>query len=317
MAAANKEMKLVYLVSVLNATIIGFSFLFTKVALDYAHPIDTLAYRFLVAFVVLSVPVALRLIKLDFGGKSVWKPLMLAIFYPIGFFAFQSYGLQYATSAEAGMLFAFVPVLTTLLASVFLKETTTLAQKLSIVLSVSGVVFIVLAQGNAVDLSNVAGIVLLMLSCLATSAYAVMVRWMLRDYGSREVTFLLMGIGCVAFAAISVIGHVLDGTVHELVAPLRSGPFIWSILYLGVLSSTVASLTFTYMLARLEASRTSIFSNLATVVSMVAGAIFLGEKIAAYHLIGSALIIVGVMGTAGLGRKQPPAGRSSSLPSRL
>lgn len=305
MATANKPSNLVYLVSVFNATIIGFSFLFTKVALDYARPFDTLAYRFLVAFVAMLVPVAFGWMKLNFGGKSVWKPLMLAVFYPFGFFAFQSFGLQYATSAEAGMLFAFVPVLTTLLASIFLKETTTILQKLSIVLSVSGVVFIFLAQGTDVDLSNVTGMVLLTLSCLSTSAYSVMVRWMLRDYGTREVTFLMMGIGCVAFGAVSVTGHALGGTLAELIAPLRSGPFIWSILYLGVLSSLVASLTFTYMLSRLEASRTSVFSNVSTIVSMVAGALFLGEKIAVYHVIGSAMIIIGVMGTAGLGRKQP------------
>lgn len=305
MAATKNRTSLVYLVAVLNATIIGFSFLFTKVALDYARPFDTLAYRFIAAFIAMLFPIAFGWMRLDFAGKSVWKPLMLGIFYPFGFFAFQSFGLQYATSAEAGMLFAFVPVLTTLLASIFLKETTTVLQKLSIALSVSGVIFIFLAQGNAIDTSNLTGMVLLILSCLATSAYSVSVRWIMRDYGSREVTFLLMGVGCLAFGGVAVVGHALDGTLSELIAPLRSSTFVWSILYLGVLSSTVASLTFTYMLTWLEASRTSVFSNLSTIVAMVSGALFLGERIAVYHLIGSAMIIVGVMGTAGLGRRQP------------
>ncbi|WP_333639900.1 hypothetical protein [Laceyella tengchongensis] len=34
-------LKLAYLCAVLNAVIIGFSFLFTKVALEHANPVDT------------------------------------------------------------------------------------------------------------------------------------------------------------------------------------------------------------------------------------------------------------------------------------
>lgn len=53
-----KELRLAYLFAVLNAVIIGFSFLFTKIAIEYAHPLDTLTYRFAASFIVMSIPVA-------------------------------------------------------------------------------------------------------------------------------------------------------------------------------------------------------------------------------------------------------------------
>ncbi|MNC80190.1 EamA-like transporter family protein [compost metagenome] len=59
----------------------------------------------------------------------------------------------------------------------------------------------------------------------------------------------------------------------------------------------------------------SVFTNLSTIVSIAAGAFFLGEEITVYHWIGSLLIIAGVIGTNRLGRKQPDvqaAGRSES-----
>lgn len=49
----------------------------------------------------------------------------------------------------------------------------------------------------------------------------------------------------------------------------------------------------------------SVFTNLSTIVSIAAGAVFLGEQITVYHWIGSFLIIAGVIGTNLLGRKRP------------
>lgn len=40
-----------------------------------------------------------------------------------------------------------------------------------------------------------------------------------------------------------------------------------------------------------------VFSNLGTVISIVAGIIFLKEKIYYYHIIGSVMIVGGVLGT--------------------
>nr|WP_312876172.1 EamA family transporter [Paenibacillus frigoriresistens] len=87
-----KGIKLAYIFAVLNAVIIGFSFLFAKIALDFAHPLDTLTYRFAVSFAVLSIPVALGFVKLNYRGKPLAKALLLATTYPLGFFTLQAYG---------------------------------------------------------------------------------------------------------------------------------------------------------------------------------------------------------------------------------
>jgi drug/metabolite transporter (DMT)-like permease len=46
-----------YLYALLNAVIIGMSFFVVKTSLDYAHPLDSLTYRFSVAFLLMLVPV--------------------------------------------------------------------------------------------------------------------------------------------------------------------------------------------------------------------------------------------------------------------
>lgn len=291
-----QEKKLAYAMVVANASIIGLSFLFTKMALEHASPIDTLAFRFALSFAVMSIPVLLRRVKLQYRGKPIGQALLLAAAYPLGFFTFQTYGLQHASSSEGGILYAFTPVLTLLLASVFLKEATTLRQKLSIFLSVFGVVFIFTMKGSGIDWSNVTGMLLLFLSGLAFAGYSVLARSLLRTFSPAEITYLTLGIGFAAFSAVSLAGHAAAGTLGSFVAPLASGGFLVSIGYLGILSSLVTALTANYALSKMEASRMSVFSNLSVVVSLAGGAFILGEHITWYHVLGSALILAGVTG---------------------
>lgn len=179
-------LKLAYSFAVLNAVIIGFSFLFTKVALVHAGPLDTLTFRFAASFAVMSVPVALGWVKVSYRGKPIGRALLLAAMYPLGFFTLQVFGLQRATSAEGGILYSFTPVVTMIIAAIFLKEKTTLLQKLCIFLSVFGVVFIFVMKGSGIQLSNMTGIVLLFMTCLAFAGYSVLARSLSSHFSPAE-----------------------------------------------------------------------------------------------------------------------------------
>ncbi|QYR24281.1 DMT family transporter [Paenibacillus sp. sptzw28] len=297
-------LKLAYLLAVLNAVIIGFSFLFAKIALDYAPPLDTLTYRFAISFAVMLIPVAFGWLKFDYRRKPLFKVLLLAAMYPLGFFTLQAFGLQYASSAEGGILCAFTPVVTTTLASLFLKESTTLLQKQSIFLSTFGVVFIFLMNGQAFDFAHITGISLLLLSSVAFAGYAVLARSLSKHFRPAEISFFMLAAGCASFLTVSVTNHAAAGTLGLFLAPLASSTFILSVLFLGILSSLVTALTANYVLSKIEASKMSAFTNLSTVVSIAAGALVLGEEVTVYHLVGSAMIVAGVIGTNRSRRKR-------------
>ncbi len=296
------------------AAIIGLSFLYTKVALSYASPIDTLALRFTLSFAAIIVLLATGLWRVSLKGKPWPRLLLLALLYPLGFFTLQAFGLQHASSAEGGILFATTPILTALLAGIFLKETTTPTQKLSILLSVSGVVMIFVMQGTGIQLTNIVGISLLTLSCLVSAGYIVLSRYLLRTFTPTEVTVSMMAIGFVIFWIMSLAGHAAAGTMDRLFDPLANAEFVWSIVYLGIFASLITAFTSSYALTKLEASKISVFSNLSTVISIAAGAFMLGETVTVHHLIGSALIIAGVIGTNA--KMKPKPSRAVLIESR-
>lgn len=288
---------LVYIAAIAYALITGLSFLFTKMALTVANPADILAHRFTAAFIGLLIPILFKWVKLDLDKERIRKVIPLAILYPLLFFGFQTTGLQYATSSEGGILLASSPVFTMILASYFLKEESAMLQKISVIISVLGVIYITLMKGAAFELNNILGIVLLLLSALSMSGYSVLARVLTRDFSSTELSYIMVSISFMLYNAIAITRHFIGGTIDTFLLPFTNINFVISIVYLGILSSLGTSLLTNYILSKIEASRMSVFSNLGTVISIIAGVVFLKEDIYYYHIIGSILIVGGVIGT--------------------
>ncbi len=292
-----KDNKRIYSASLIYALIIGLSFMFVKIALEYSSPIDMLAHRFTASFIVVLLILSFKKDKMNLSLDKVVKILPLALLYPVAYFTFQTFGLKYATSSEAGILLGVSPVFTLILASVFLKEKSTLLQKLSIMVSVIGVIYITVMKNPTLELSNMRGVIFLLLSSLTFAGYSVMARILTKDFSNTELSYVMIGIGFVAFNVIAIGNNLIQGTIGSFLTPLVNIKFILCIIYLGVLSSLVTSLLSNYVLSKIEASKMSVFSNLGTVISIIAGVTLLNEDIFYYHIIGSLLIVIGVLGT--------------------
>ncbi|SCW40110.1 Permease of the drug/metabolite transporter (DMT) superfamily [Paenibacillus tianmuensis] len=298
------QRKIIYLCALLYALIIGFSFLFTKVALGVSNPIDTLAYRFTISFLFILIPVAAGWVQLGLHGKKVWRLLLIGLFYPAMFFAFQAFGLVYASSSEGGIIQASSPIFTMVLAAFFLKERTTWLQKLSVLASVGGVVYILMMKGASLNVANTKGMALLLLSSLMLAVYSVLARSLSKEFTALQITFAMMALGFICFNAMSIINHATQGTLPELLEPIKDRSFVVAILYIGILSSLVSALLSNYVLSKIEASQMSVFVNVGTLVSILAGVVFLNEQLAYYHIIGAVFIIGGVLGVNYRGRKR-------------
>lgn len=286
-----------YLAALFYAIIIGLSFLFTKITLGFSNPIDILAYRFIASFIAISIPVLFKLVPVRYNKKRILKVLPLAFLYPLSFFAFQTFGLQYATSSEAGIILASAPVFTMVMASYFLKEKSNIFQKISIGISLLGVLYITFMKGATIDFANIKGMILLLLSALSFAGYSVLARKLVKDYTTIELSFVMITISFIVFTTAALTKNIASGTMTEFLIPLKNIKFIMSILYLGVLSTLGTSLLTNFALSKLEASKLIVFANLGTVISIVAGVMFLKEDLFYYHIIGSILIVGGVLGT--------------------
>ena len=219
-AMKNRSERLAYAAAIGHTFITGLSFMFSKIGLGYSTPWDLLAYRFTASFIAVMIPVAFRWISFDFTRERVRKILPLALFYPLSFFAFQTFGLQYLTSSEASILLASMPVFTLILASYFLREETSLLQKLSVMLSVAGVVYITANKGASLNFTNIKGVTMILLSALSFSVYSILVKKLARNFTILEMSYIMIVISFIFFNAMSLARHVIKGTAGSFFAPL-------------------------------------------------------------------------------------------------
>lgn len=286
-----------YTAALLYSIIIGFSFLFVKIALTNASPIDTLAHRFTLSLLVASIPLVMKKIKFTIKWKDLLSILPLALLYPTSFFAFQAFGLTFSSSSEAGIIQSTIPVFTLVLAAFLLGETSTLQQKLATLLSTAGVVYIFAMKGFNLSSSSFQGSILILLSALAAASYNVLARKLTKKYSLYDLTYVMLLIGFIAFNSTALIQHQAANTLTLYFQPFTSSSFLLSIIYLGVLSSLGTALLSNYALSVMKASQMSVFSNLATLMTIAAGVLFLNEQLRYYHIIGAIMIIGGVIGT--------------------
>lgn len=290
-------LKKAYAASLLYAVIIGFSLIFVKVALPAAHPLDLLAHRFTVSFAAAAIFVLIRRVRLRFTMKDMLALLPLAALYPTLYFALQAFGLQYIPSSEAGIIQATIPLMTMILAAYWIKERSTAWQKIGIVLSVAGVVWMIVMKGNGVHMNGemLNGALLILLSSLSFAVYNVYGRKLTQRYRAIDMTLFIMTVSFVLFNALAVGRHVAEGTLPSFFAPFADPSFLASVLYLGVLSSLVTSLLTNYALTYMEASKMSVFTNLATFITVLAGIVVLNEKLTTAHIVGGLLVLAGVL----------------------
>lgn len=294
----NKKELWAYLGLILMTIIIGFSFVFVKIALRHASPIDLLAHRFTAATLGLIIfYLFFKREKPKVYKKDIVQLLLLALFYPILLFTMQTIGLQFTTASEAGILSAMAPIFTVIFASWFLKEKSTFWQTLSILLSVAGVIYIIYKNGVVqMSAETLKGDCFILLSVLAMAIYFVLGRKANQKMNAMDITFFMTVTACFVFNLISLSVHLTNNSLTAYFGSFQNREFLWSVLYLGVLSSFLTSFLTNNALSIIPAAQVSIFNNFSPIITVFAGVIFLSETLFLYHIIGGLMVLVGIIG---------------------
>jgi drug/metabolite transporter (DMT)-like permease len=294
--------KKVHIAGMMYAVIFGFTFMFSKVAMDYVSPIGLIAYRFLIAFLAFEVLRLTKVIKIRFEKKHMKSLFLVAIFQPILYFLTETYGLRLTTSGEAGLMIAMIPIFVTLLSSLILKEKPKAVQVLFIFLSVFGVVFIQLFKVQDGIAFEVIGYLLLLAAVLSAAFFNIASRSASKHLKPYEITYFMMLYGAVVFNVFYLVKLISEQRITDYITNLYHIELVLPILYLGIVASIGGFFLVNFALSQAPAHITSIYSNLSTIVAIIAGALLLQEKLAYYHYIGSAMIIIGVYGTVSFRR---------------
>ena len=286
------------LAALTSAVIFGMSFMFSKLALEVAAPTVLLAFRFTVAVAAMSLVILVNalvgklrgrpLFAFSLRGKPVYKLVLLGIVQPVAYFIFENYGILYTSSAVAGTIIAAVPVCCILMDVLVLHERVTLKQVLCALGAIGGVALI--SVGGAMMVSAL-GMLFLVLTMLSDTLYYGISHNAAKCFTPFEMTYVMFIVGMVVFIPV---GLVYAGGLHSplITGPMHDGGFWVAVLYLGLLSSVLAYGLLNFANSHLSVSETSLFSNVTTVVSVLAGVVLLKEPFSVWQMLGVAVILV-------------------------
>ena len=286
-------------------TIFGFSFIFSKMALQVTVPSVLIATRFLLAFLTLNIiAFAGRKIMVDDGeggsrplvsfslkGKPLRYILLLALFQPILYFLCESYGIVYTSAAFAGTIIAVIPVAGIVFDVVIMHSKVSLRQIVCAVLSAVGVAITTIgAEGMK---SSLTGLLLLLGAVCSGALFYVFSKKSGTHYNALEQTYVMFAAGSMVYIVFALV-QCRGAYREQILLPLQEPVFIIALIYLAVLSSVGAFILLNYGTVRISVSEAAIFANLTTVISIIAGVVFLRETFTAFQIVGALIIIVSV-----------------------
>ena len=274
-------------------TLWGFSFLASAVGQRVASPFVLLSYRFDIALLILLVPLVLGKAKLCLRGKNLKMLLLLGLFEPCIYFIGEQYGLKYTNAAFSGVMIAIVPVVTIIMAAVFLKEKPSKLQWVFSVLSIAGIVVITLAENSGGSVS-LKGFLLLTVAVFTSAGYSTVSRGISDEFSVYERTFVIQVMGAVFFTSLALVEH--GGDVMALIRPAADLNFLLAALFLAVGASVVGYCLFNYAVANAPMANVISLYNLTTIVSVLTGVFILGDHFSVLSAIAMVAVMVGIWG---------------------
>ncbi len=287
----------------LFAVLVGFSFLGLKTMVQYANALEVIAYRYSFAFVALVICLLIRIIKVDFKGKPVFRKAVPTASFYILFMLLQAAGLKFATTIESGIIFAIIPIFASVISAFVLKEKASFAQSAFMLLSISSLIVMILCGATSLHFDAL-GVVLLLLSSLSMAINNVLMRYLRAEFTAIEMTSVIVVEGFVVLNVICIVWGLINGTLDEFFHLITNPTFVVAGIYLGIPCTLVSAALMAYMIRRVIAVKATIFGNLSTAISIVAGVMILHEPLYWYHILCTALIITGVIGVSISGMKK-------------
>jgi drug/metabolite transporter (DMT)-like permease len=195
---------------------------------------------------------------------------------------------QQIPSGWISVIFGLTPLVTAVLASLWLTESSLTPARLGgMLLGLLGL-GLMFASGRRLGPQAVAGVLGVLFSVLVHSASAV---WVKRIGARLSALALTAGSLLVALPLYLALGLV-TGALSPQHVPLRAAA---AIAYLGAVGSVLGFGLYFYVLQRVEATRTALITLITPVLALLVGRFAAAEPIGARVMVGTAAIIGGLL----------------------
>lgn len=277
-----------YLATVGAMLIWSSSFIATKVAYQTFAPITLAAARFLVALIMLGIARLVMKERVKPTKKEMGSIAFSGFMGITLYFLMENVGLTMTTASSAALIVASFPAITLVGERIVYKTLITARQVVGIVMAVVGVYLISVSSEKAEGAENpLLGNLILLGTGVVWAAYI---------FSTRKVVGRLPAITLSYYQTLAGLIGFLPFTLFEVQkwqAP--NAMSLGMLLYLGAMCSVAAYMMYNFGLRRLKPSTSAFLMNLVPIFGTLFSVVLLGERLTLRHLLGGALVILGVV----------------------
>lgn len=282
-------MWLVHLAALICVSTWGLSFVSTRILLDNGlGPVEIYIYRFAIAYVLILLFSHKRLFS--HSWRDEWMFALCGICSGSIYFIAENTALKYTLVTNVSLLTALSPLITAFLAGFLYKnERPGRGILIGSLIAFVGVVCVIFNAHSAFEVRPF-GDLLALAAAFSWAVYSLILRRLSANYDvwfiSRK-TFFYGVISSVPFLLLE------QGFVNPL-EMLSNGEVIVNLLFLAVGASLVGYVLWSLSVKEMGAVKANNYMYFQSVVTMIASALIIGEKITLIGALGCFLILFGL-----------------------
>lgn len=276
-----------YSFAILSMLFWSSTFVWFKIAYENFQPFTIIFLRLLLAGIILEV-YARVFRRNEVIKKEDYKIFLLLSFCePFCYFLGESFGLMFISATLGSLIISTIPLFTPIFTYVFLKEKLGLWGVIGLLISFSGLLFIILENA---DLSgSLWGVALEFFAVFSGIAYGIVVKKLTHKYKSITIVKVQSQLGALYFLPFFLI---FDWS--KFLAIDHSFSVYAVIIKLSLFGSVAAFILFTEVVKGMGPNIANMFTNLIPVFTAVFAFFLLGEVITTIKIIGIITVIVGL-----------------------
>ena len=266
----------------------GWSFVFTKILLDYVAPIELMGLRFLIGLPFIYLVTKQKKIKLHFESKDYARILLGGLVITLHFFI-QITGVQFTSATNTGWIISVTPLILAVLSYIFLKEKIGKNAIFGIIVATIGILLLV-SNGKLSDLGWLSsyGDWLVLASAHTWAIFTVVTRDISRKYNPLAVTFAIL----LPSALLTCTYMIFTSDWSKFIS-LPTEPMV-SLFILGILCLGTAHWFWQEGVAKFGATRAGIFLYLEPIATTLLAVPYLHEQFSLFTALGGILVLFGV-----------------------
>lgn len=271
---------------------IGFSAKAIFVKLAYVEPVD--AVTLLALRMAFSVP--FFIVAMFYGQEKAaamqgrdWLAVLVLGFVGYYLASFLDFlGLQYISAGLERLILFLYPTMVVLISALVFRERIGRTVMVALLLSYAGIVLVFVHDFSLNGDGLFLGGSLVFASAFAYAVYLVGAGHTIARIGAMRFTAYAMTVACLACIVQFLLTHPLD-------ALRQSGRVYVLTANMAIFSTVLPAFALAAAMKRIGSMQTSMIGALGPVATIYLAYVFLGEQLSLIQLLGSALVLVGVM----------------------